>query len=281
MTSDMSMKALLQPIIDQTLYMVDGSGPYLGAPGLDFDRLGVQFRSEAYAKAEAKQRDWPDVADYQFIDWLQAKGYLNLADVTHVSISIDRETPGPNAYNPKHWAKCPSCPDGRGDDEIVSGTVRHSLNRVQRRYLCQRCGHEWDHRDVPWESNLPMLDDDGRYVPGGCVPYTISKVTGLDFHHVVLPACKTNGWTDGGMDASVAIDLVRQLGYNVTQGTSRIARGSMTLGRFLATASRDRSYIVEVAEHWLAVVGGENLDQSDTHLRKIVHEYWMVDPSGK
>lgn len=258
-----------------SLYMINGQwGPYTGAPGLDLHMLGEKYRAECYAKAEATGEDFCFVTESGFVDWLVENQILTTVATEQLDFEIS--TSGEHAYVPKHWPLCPVCEQGRGDDEMQSGTVRYSLNRVQFCRVCTACGHKWEIRDEPYHDGQPMLDDDGRCVDSGCVPYAISQVSGIDFD-TVLEACRHAGWREGvGLAEDRAIDVAHGLGLRLSHGLMRGAGKALTLRRFMDTADLNATYLVSTGGHWLAVVNGCNRDQADTSMRTLVRAYWSV-----
>lgn len=259
------------------LYMLDADdrprGPFVGAPGLDFQALTAEFRAQRYAQAESKREDFCLVSNDDFIDWLIDRNILSPLEATHVEIDIDMT--GENAYAPSHWPLCPACGEGRGEQNWDMGTLRRALNRVATYRECQGCGHRFDSHDEPIESDQPMLPDDGRYTPSGCVPYTLSQVSGLPFDQV-LAACRARGWDEqNGMLALHAIALARDFGLSVHRGY--MDASNLTLRRFLDRASPRKRYIVATKGHWLAVVHGSNRDMADTGMRAKVYEFWEVE----
>lgn len=251
-------------------------GPLLGKPGLDFGSLAAEFRTEIYAKHEAEGKDWCLPTTSEFVDWLIGRGLLT--SLNTISITLDIDTSGENAYVPSHWPLCPECGEGRGDEEM--GRVLHSLNRREWFRKCTKCSHTWDHHDEPYRGGQPMLDDDGRYIDGGCVPYAISQAGGIPMDHAVA-VCRKHGWAEGqgiegfgGVAAAVACGLVL-----VEQEVRQIA-GTLTLRKLFDRLPSSGSYIVAIRGHWLAFVGGENRDQAGTHLRAEVTSCWEVLSSG-
>lgn len=267
---------------EQVVYMLDenqyGSspyGPYIGAPDIDFDALKAEYRALRYAEEEAAGDDFCFVDGSGFAGWLVSRGILKGLDSVTVNIEID--TSGELAYVPKHWPLCPACEEGRG--ELVNGEVKHALNAVDRFRRCTRCGHEWDHRLEQWCHDKPMIPDDGRYVESGCVPYSLSQVSGVPMSRV-LEICRPLGFREGyGMDTSKGLQAARELGLMVTKGhlpPAHLAAGKLTLRRLIDTLSPTKSYLVEVNGHWLAIVNGQNRDQADTSKRSEVRAFWEV-----
>lgn len=258
------------------LYMINGAGPYRGKHNLDLSALADQCRRELYAKAELAQQDycWPTESD--FLGWLVEHGHLEPVECRSLTAQID--TTGSNAYMPKHWPQCPQCNEGRGSDEFDTCTVKHELNRVVTRLVCPHCGNQWNHREVPWFSDKPMLEDDGRYTEGGCVPYTLSQILDRSFNEV-SGLCRNHGWTEKqGMPEDAAIGLLGKLGVETTRiNAMSYGHGArLTLGRFLQVADPLHRYIVSTGGHWLAVVNGQNLDQAGTSNRKMIKSVWRI-----
>lgn len=264
---------------NQVVYMLyeddDGfsGGPYLGKPGLDFRALSNQFRAMKYAEAEAAEEDYCWFNDSDFIAWLLKTEVL--AVLKHTSANFTIASSSEHKYVPKHWPKCPGCEAGRGEE--CSGPVVHSLNRWEWYRKCVECGHTWNHHDVPYNSTMPMLDDDGRNVNGGCVPYSLSQVTDIPMSQV-LELCRRHGWSEKtGMYAEHGVVVASQLGFQLEPAQQRIA-GKLTLRRILNQLSPSKKYIVGTRNHWLAVVHGENRDQTGTGMRAEVISCWEVVP---
>ncbi len=248
-------------------------GPFTGEAGLDFQALVAEFRSHRYAQAESKRDDFCWISNDDFVVWLIERKILSTLETTHVEIDI--ETTGENAYAPAHWPLCPACGEGRCDQHMDIGTLRPAFNRVEMYRECQKCGHQFDRHDEPHVWSEPMLDDDGRYTPAGCVPYTLSQVSGLPFGHV-LAACRARGWTEkDGLSDQHGIAVARDFGLVVRPGAMGV--GNLTLRGFLDSASPLKRYIVGTKWHWLAVVRGSNRDSADTNMRAKVYEVWEVD----
>lgn len=264
----------------QTVYMLYEKdqqytvGPYVGVPGLNFPSLVAEFRVERYAKAEAAGDDYCFVGLEELVCWLRERGTLVPLETVAVSVEID--TNGKNRYTPKHWPICPQCGAGRGEEVMGEGRVRRALNRAEWHRQCAECGHVWDHHDVPYDSRKPMLEDDGRCIPNGCVPYAISQACALPITEV-LDVCRRHGWHDSeGMEDTRAIAAVDELGWHMIPGVAH-ASGKVTLRRLLDSLSpRKKNYIVATKDHWLAVVKGENRDQAEMSMRTLVRGCWEV-----
>jgi hypothetical protein len=248
------------------------SAPLLGAAGLDFRELAEDCRRDRYAAADAAGKDFCPFHEGDFINWLVSKGIL--AEIQATDVWIEIKTDAENAFVPKHWPECPVCSNGRGEREY--GEARKSLNRITEFRRCTECRHEWGHVEVANDESKPMLDDDGRDTPGGCVPFSISKACGVEFT-TVLRVCERHGWNHGGMAQSKAIVAAHELGFDLTPqnwlgiGTAK----APTLKRLLAELPRDRNYIIGVKRHWLSVVRGEVID-NDTNSgygRKVMELY--------
>lgn len=259
-----------------TLFDDDGGifGTFYGRPGLDAHALSEQFRAECYAKAEADGDDFCTIFCSDFAAWLLARGIMSEIETASFSLSVN--TSGDNKYTPTHWPICPSCHDGRGEENM--GRVLHDLNRMEWHRLCTNCGHTWDHKDEPYDPNLPMLEDDGRYTPAGCVPYSISQAGQIQIDRV-LSVCQQFGWTqeegiatDDGVAAALALGLV------MDPQTLRV-NGTLTLRKVFDTLSPLSRYIIATRGHWLAYVDGVNMDQAGTHLRNEVISCWIVRPA--
>ncbi|KND62290.1 hypothetical protein BVER_01744 [Candidatus Burkholderia verschuerenii] len=248
------------------------SGPFIGATGLDFSVLAVKYRHDRYAAAEAACKDSCYVDEGDFISWLLSNGTLVSIETTDVYIDIRASLEDP--FVPKHWPECPECANGRGEPEY--GAVRKSLNRITEFKRCTECGHEWGHTEVANDSTKPMLDDDGRDVQGGCVPFSISKACGVEFS-TVLHVCQRHGWSHGGMAQSKAINAARELGFELElRSLKGIGSGKApTLKRLISELPTDRTYIVGVNGHWLALVRGEIMDNDANtgYGRKVVELY--------
>lgn len=261
-----------------TLYMLywgdyerETLGPYRGAAGLDFVALAARYRVARYAEAEAKQEDYCMLGESDFAQWLVQTGILGQVETTGVEVDLSSEIS--DAYVPKHWPLCPTCQTGRG--ESAYGKNRPSLNRVTHFHRCTECHHEWGHAEIASNTRLPMLDDDGRDTPGACVPYAISKACGLAFAPV-LQVCARHGWSHTGMAQTHAIAAARELGFELAwTSTPGGGRSAPTLKQLLKSCAPGRNYIVGVKGHWLAIVGGQVVD-NDTQSglgRKVLELY--------
>lgn len=236
-------------------------GPYLGKQGMDFTALKNEYRADRYAAAEKTQEDYCSLSESDFVDWLLSTGHLLRIEASHEYIEIS--TSFDEAYVPKHWPECPHCGEGRG--ELEYGAVRRSLNRIATFRRCTECSHEWDHCETANNSQLPMLEDDGRDTEGGCVPFAISKACGLPFAEV-KETCAQHGWNWTGMPPATAVVAARTLGFDLV----RIVRQGIgspkppTLRQLVSELPSDRNYIIGVKQHWLAVVNGQIID-NDTN----------------
>ena len=253
------------------------SGPYLGAPGLDFSALIKDYRRDRYAEANAAKEDYCGLYESEFSGWLVRKGILAPVEVIDVEVSIT--TSSEDAYVPLHWPECPACHDGRGEQEYDA--VRRSLNRVTAFRRCTECRHEWGHIEEPNDASRPMLDDDGRDTPGACVPFAISKACGIGFADV-LKVCEKHGWSETGMNQSKAVVAARELGFDLVW-LGRHGVGSETpptLKRLLGELPANRNYVVGVKDHWLALVRGQIIDNdtNSTPARKVL-ELYEVKPA--
>jgi hypothetical protein len=247
-------------------------GPLLGKPGLNMESLVAEFRSESYAKAEAAADDYCVLLSSDLADWLIARGLLRTLDTVSLTASVD--TSGDHAYAPAFWPSCPACRDGRGDTSM--GRVLHSLNRADWHRKCTECGHTWDHHDEPYTSTRPMVDDDGRYIDSGCVPYAISQAANIQFDDVVS-VCRDLGWSEGvGMAEDLGVLAAQRFGLKMIPSHQIMVAGKPTLRKVLDTLSPARTYIVSTRNHWLAVVRGESRDQGETHMRTEVSGFWEV-----
>ncbi|WP_334043638.1 hypothetical protein [Burkholderia ambifaria] len=257
------------------LYAGDGrflSGPYVGQPSLNIDSLADQFRAERYTQAEGAGDDYCWISEDDFPKWLVQRGLLAPLETVQADAVVD--TSGDNRYVPKHWPTCPSCGQGKGDKEM--GRVLHELNRADWHRKCTECGHTWDHHDRAYYFDQPMLEDDGRCVESGCVPYALSQAGALPIDQV-LEVCRECGWIEGnGIESDSGLEAARRLGIELTPCRNERVAGTLTLRRLFDQLSPAKSYIVAVRGHWLAFVRGENRDQSDTHLRSEVIECWEV-----
>lgn len=104
-----------------------------------------------------------------------------------------------------------------------------------------------------------------------CVPYAIHIATGIDYE-VVLEAVKRHGWDErAGMTAVAGWCSLRSLGIDAP-GMKRPG-AKLTLAAFLPTLRRDRNYIIDVTQHWLAVKSGCAVDPARTHGRTLVRSY--------
>lgn len=267
---------------EQAVYMLYGedgedvAGPFLGDAGLELSELKAEFRAIFYAELEAKGEDYSFMGHGDFIGWLVRKNILRHMTTASLDISID--TSGEHTYVPRHWPLCPRCEEGRGREEC--GRTLYALNRREHFRQCTSCGHSWDHHDEPFMlRDGPMLEDDGRCTPAGCVPYSISQVCAKPFAEV-LDACRARGWRDTeGLAEDQGIEVARMFGHQMVPVQSRMIAGKLTLKKVLAVLSPAKRYIVATNRHWLAVVNGENRDQSDTSLRTEVVGYWEVQPA--
>lgn len=252
-------------------YERGSNGPYLGAPGLDFTALSVDYRRERYAAAEAAHEDHCPLDESDFQAWLVAKRILSPIASTDVEIVV--RTYG-DEYVPKHWPECPECRRGRGEQDY--GDVRRSLNRIVTYRRCTECRYVWGHHEVACRSNEPMLDDDGRDTEGGCVPFAISKACGIDWK-LAMATCAKHGWNSDGMSPDKAVVAARELGFELVRqrlpGSGK--PNGLTLKSLISELPRNRNYVVSVKGHWLALVGGAIVD-NDTNSglgRKVVDLY--------
>jgi hypothetical protein len=257
------------------LHDADGrlaGGPLVGEPGLDFSALSAEFRALRYTQSEAAREDYCSISEYDLVEWLVGRGIL--VPMASVSVTVEVDTSGENRYVPSYWPLCPECNVGRGDD--TPGAIEHSLNRWKWFFTCTACGNVWGHRDEPYDQKEPMIDDDGRTVAGGCVPYSISQASGLPMSRV-LEVCRDRGWGEGdGMPEDEGIQAARTVGLRMVPGRVPMIAGKQTLRRILDALSPMKNYIVATRGHWLAVVKGENRDQANTNLRTEVTGYWEV-----
>lgn len=264
----------------ESIYMLrdeDGrvmAGPFRGKPGLDLTDFVSEFRSERYAKAEASGEDFCFIDSGDIVSWLVALGVL--APLKTVSLQAHVDTHGENSYVPSHWPVCPSCGTGRGEESM--GRVLRSFNRANWHRKCTKCGHTWGDHDEPYIFKLPMLEDDGRYVASGCVPYSISQAGGIQMDRAV-EVCRSFGWNEGdGIDEVEGIAAARACGLEMVSVQPQRIAGSQTLRKVLDRLPRIGIYIVATREHWLAFANGENLDPAETHLRTEVTGCWEVRP---
>lgn len=258
----------------------DGSitdGPLLGEPGLDLTSLANAFRDHRYAQSAAKGEDYCFVNNSEFVSWLIEKKVLSALPTETLTYQIN--THGDHRYVPAHWPLCPSCGVGRGEDEM--GQVFHDLNRSEWHRKCTSCNHIWDCRVEPYHSNRPMLDDDGRYIPNGCVPYAISKAGGLALPDV-LEVCLRSGWSEiDGMDEQRGIHAAQMLGLKMVPAPfggvgARMVAGKPTLRKLISAFSPVKSYIIATRGHWLAFVNNAICDPAGTSLRTEVLCHWEV-----
>jgi hypothetical protein len=253
-------------------YGEHAAGPLLGAPGLDFEVLGIEYRKYRYAAAESQAEDWCLISTEEFVGWLIERGFLKRLDAIFSTVNID--ICGENRYVPSHWPLCPECAVGRGDSEM--GRVSHSLNRVDWHRKCTECNHTWAHEEHPYHSDRPMLEDDGREIDGGCVPYAISQAGEVSIARA-LEACRKYGWTEtAGMRTENGLAAARECGLDLARALQSSAAGKYTLRKLFNWLSPENSYIVSIRGHWLAYVRGENRDQAETHLRAEVLDCWEV-----
>lgn len=249
-------------------------GPYQGAPGLDFSALAETYRQDSHAAAEAAEKDYCSTDENEFVQWLLEKEILSPVETTGIEVNID--TSSDKAYLPKHWPLCPECGEGRGEKEY--GEFRRSLNRIKTFRRCTECRHEWGHDEEANDSSRPMLEDDGRDMPGACVPFAIGKACGIDFA-TVLKVCANHGWSSSGMQQTSAIVATRELGFSLTWkswagvGTST----PPTMKRLLSILVPGRNYVVGVKGHWLAIVDGQIVDNdANSGLGRKVLELYEV-----
>lgn len=257
------------------VYILEGrdgsSAPLLGSSGLDISSFIETYRLEQFQLAEAQQKDYCFISDDGFAEWMVEKGILTWQVTTVVQVNVNASAV---KYVPKHWPSCPECQEGRGDYE--QGRILRELNRVDYHRKCTSCGHTWGHHDAPYLRDSPMLEDDGRCTPDGCVPYAISQAGGLPFE-AVLRACQDFGWReDGGMESGKALAAATLLGLEMRSVSFPAERGLLTLKKLIHRLDPLRDYIVATNGHWLAVVKGENRDQADTHMRSKVGACWLV-----
>lgn len=230
------------------------SGPFLGVAGLDFVTLAEEYQRDRYAAADAAGQDDCWLNERDFTSWMLDKG--TLTRIESQDVYLDSFS---GSFVPTHWPECPECGKGRGQPEY--GNVRRSLNRMTAYRCCTECRHTWGHTEVANNESMPMLEDDGRETPSGCVPFAISKACGLPFSEV-LPACERHGWDHNGLAQSKAVIAARELGFDLVEqqlnglGTAK----APTLKRLLAALPHDRNYVVGVKRHWLAIVSGVIVD---------------------
>lgn len=248
-------------------------GPYLGEPGFDPSSFVAEFRADAYAKAEEKREDYCYTSDSDFIAWLLEKGIVTVIESER--LTLDSRGNGEDKYVPKHWPLCPECAAGRGQEE--GGDLRSALNRREWYFVCTNCSHHWGHHDEPYDSRKPMLEDDGRYVEAGCVPYAISKVCEVPFDEALM-RCKEKGWSSrGGMHSGQGLAVVRELGLiPLPWDEFHTIDGKPTIKRVLQALERGKNYIVAIKGHWLPIVQGHNLDPAESSLRAEVEHCWEV-----
>lgn len=279
---DEKSDASLTPVaLDQVrhVYLLQGEyggsvgGPYLGAQGLDMRKLALDFVRNSHADHEARGEDYCALYDSDFCEWAIARGIFE--PIEHVVTTVDIHASDMPRYVPKHWPECPNCHQGRGDD--TPGTVQSELNRWQWFRRCTECGFEWGHRVIPHDSSRPMLEDDGRYIDSVCVPYSLSQVAGLHID-AVLPVCRQHGWAERkGMDPNAAIVAARVLGIELGVYPLPRSNGRLTLSRVVNWLPRVGAFVIEVNDHWLSVVNGENRDQAATHGGATVHRIWRAE----
>ena len=125
-----------------------------------------------------------------------------------------------------------------------------------------------------------MLEDDGRYIPNGCVPYAISQASGISIHDV-LDVCARHGWGSDGMHTEHALAAAAELGLRLIPGPVGLLGPKPTLRRLLGALPTATSYIAETRDHWLAIVNGVNRDPADKSRRTEVIRYWEVQRGGR
>lgn len=263
---------------NETIYVLhdqDGrflGGPFRGAATLDIAALASEFRKERYAEAEADQEDYCWISESGFVEWLIKRGLLTPIDAVSLIPNVDASDE--DAYVPKHWPLCPTCKSGRGSPE--TGRVLHALNRRDSHRKCTECGNTWDHHDEPYYWDRPMLEDDGRCVESGCVPYAISQAGGIPFEQAI-GACRDLGWSaERGIDEHLGIAAATKCGLNLIEWEPDTDAETLTLGRLFKSLPVSGKFIVSTRNHWLAYVCGENRDQADTHPRSVVTGCWEV-----
>lgn len=107
-----------------------------------------------------------------------------------------------------------------------------------------------------------------------CVPYAIHIATGVPMDTVMDLANKA-GWSpDPGMHAIAGWCLIRDMGFKVTP--MRSPEVDSTVKRVLAGLDQNRTYIIDVREHWFAVRRGEPIDKMGTHRRTMVNFVFEV-----
>lgn len=257
------------------VYVLEGrdgpSAPLLGPTGLDFDSFIEMYRVEQFQQAEEQQQDYCFISDEGFVTWMVEKGILTWQETTVVQVNVNASDV---KYVPKHWPSCPQCQSGRGDYE--QGRILRALNRVDYHRKCTNCGHTWGHEDAPYFRESPMLEDDGRCVPDGCVPYSLSQAGGLPFE-MAIRTCQNFGWREGeGMEREKALAAATIMGLEMHPVSFPAERGLLTLKKLIHSLDPLRNYIVATNAHWLAVVKGENRDQAETHMRSKVLACWLV-----
>lgn len=259
-------------------YERGSAGPFAGPPDIDFAAAIARFRADRYRQAEKAGEDTCFLSEGDFAGWLADAGILAPIEVRGVEIDIDADPP----YEPRHWPECPSCGEGRGEDRM--GQVDHRRNAAAWFRQCTRCGHDWDRREEAYRASDPMIPDDGRDIPGSCVPYAIAQACGLPID-LAIDECRRHGWRQArGVDDVAGINAALALGAEVTDGVMEelglSRRRGVTLGAFLTAARPDRRYIVKVKGHWLAVVCGENRDAGGTRRSTPVLDAWEIRPAA-
>lgn len=265
----------------KTIYMLNWGeyedkvslGPYVGDSDINFYALTENYQCERYASKEAALENECVLSENDFVDWLLEKNILRSIESKQISVYLNSSCDA--TYAPKHWPECPECGDGRGKQKY--GECRRSLNRIVTLFECTDCCHHWGHKEIANNPSLPMLDDDGRDTPSGCVPFSMSKACGIPFS-VVANVCRKHGWNHHGMAQVSAAKAAVELGFNLIRQTwIATEKNTPTLKRLLADLPSDRNYIIGVKNHWLAYVQGDIVDNdTQTGLARRVIELYEV-----
>lgn len=89
-----------------------------------------------------------------------------------------------------------------------------------------------------------MVDDDGRYIHSGCVPYAISQAGGVPMDRAV-EVCRAHGWVEGnGIDEDLGVAAAIACGLEMVERTAQQVAGALTLRKLFDRLSPSSSYRV-------------------------------------
>lgn len=109
-----------------------------------------------------------------------------------------------------------------------------------------------------------------------CVPYAIHVVTDVDFS-IVLEKAKVMGWHPSiGMHSLAGWHLINELGFTVSP--MMLTEKRITLSKFISGLPANKTYIISVKDHWLAVKNGVVFDKANTSPRTIVGHFFEITP---